>query len=162
MSNEAHTLGDYLFAYSPLEDINFPDSLKYVGWSCFENCNLHKVDLSNTSISAFHFYKTNDYPNTERYYGKTKSIGLPLHAFQENPLEEFRLPNKLKSAEWMGDKFSRDVSPANNEIILYTYLQEPFLEAKQLEAIYGKIKELPIPHGTKAAWRGYSNLIDDL
>lgn len=162
VSNEAHTLGDYLFAYSPLEDINFPDSLKYVGWSCFENCNLHKVDLSNTSISAFHFYKTNDYPNTERYYGKTKSIGLPLHAFQENPLEELRLPNKLKSAEWMGDKFSRNVSPANNEIILYTYLQEPFLEAKQLEAIYGKIKELHIPHGTKAAWRGYSNLIDDL
>ena len=162
VSNEAHTLGDYLFAYSPLEDINFPDSLKYVGWSCFGNCNLHKVDLSNTSISAFHFYKTNDYPNTERYYGKTKSIGLPLHAFQENPLKELRLPNKLKSAEWMGDKFSRDVSPANNEIILYTYLQEPFLEAKQLEAIYGKIKELHIPHGTKAAWRGYSNLIDDL
>ena len=162
VSNEAHTLGDYLFAYSPLEDINFPDSLKYVGWSCFGNCNLHKVDLSNTNISAFHFYKTNDYPNTERYYGKTKSIGLPLHAFQENPLKELRLPNKLKSAEWMGDKFSRDVSPANNEIILYTYLQEPFLEAKQLEAIYGKIKELHIPHGTKAAWRGYSNLIDDL
>ena len=162
VSNEAHTLGDYLFAYSPLEDINFPDSLKYVGWSCFGNCNLHKVDLSNTSISAFHFYKTNDYPNTERYYGKTKSIGLPLHAFQENPLKELRLPNKLKSAEWMGDKFSRDVGPANNEIILYTYLQEPFLEAKQLEAIYGKIKELHIPHGTKAAWRGYSNLIDDL
>ena len=162
VSNEAHTLGDYLFAYSPLEDINFPDSLKYVGWSCFGNCNLHKVDLSNTNISAFHFYKTNDYPNTERYYGKTKSIGLPLHAFQENPLKELRLPNKLKSAEWMGDKFSRDVSPASNEIILYTYLQEPFLEAKQLEAIYGKIKELHIPHGTKAAWRGYSNLIDDL
>ena len=162
VSNEAHTLGDYLFANSPLEDINFPDSLKYVGWSCFGNCNLHKVDLSNTNISAFHFYKTNDYPNTERYYGKTKSIGLPLHAFQENPLKELRLPNKLKSAEWMGDKFSRDVSPANNEIILYTYLQEPFLEAKQLEAIYGKIKELHIPHGTKAAWRGYSNLIDDL
>ena len=156
VSNEVHTLGEKLFADSPLEDINFPDSLKYVGWSCFWKCNLQKVDLSNTNISAF------AYRNTERYNDETKSIGLPLNAFQGNPLKELRLPNKLKSAEWMGDKFSRDVSPANNEIILYTYLQEPFLEAKQLEAIYGKIKELHIPRGTKAAWRGYSNLIDDL
>ena len=31
-----------------------------------------------------------------------------------------------------------------------------------LKKIYGKAKEIHIPRGTKAAWREYPNLIDDI
>lgn len=162
VSNELHTLGDYLFANSPLEDINIPDSLRYVGYYCFKNCKLKKVDLSNTNISAYHFYTTNQYPDWETYIGETKSIGLPLYVFLGNPLAELRLPKKLTKTEWIGDKLSDNNTTYSNEIVMYVYFKEPFCKVGQFEEAYGKIKELHIPRGMKAAWRGYPNLIDDI
>ena len=151
-----------MFANSPLEDINIPDSLRYVGYYCFKNCKLKKVDLSNTNISAYHFYTTNQYPDWETYIGETKSIGLPLYVFLGNPLEELRLPKKLTKAEWIGNKLSDNNTTNSNEIVMYVYFKEPFCKVGQFEEAYGKIKELHIPRGMKAAWRGYSNLIDDI
>ena len=49
-----------------------------------------------------------------------------------------------------------------NKVVLYFYFNEPFCDAEHVENIYGKIKELHIPRGQKAAWRGYPNLIDDI
>lgn len=162
VSNELHTLGDYLFANSQLEDINIPDSLQHVGYFCFKNCKLKTVDLSNTNISTYHFYTTNQYPDWETYIGETKSIGLPLYVFLGNPLEELRLPKKLTKAEWIGDKLSDNNTAKSNEIVMYVYFKEPFCKVGQFEEAYGKIKELHIPRGMKAAWRGYPNLIDDI
>ena len=162
VSNELHTLGDYLFAYSPLEDINIPDSLKYVGYSCFKECKLKNVDLSNTQISTYHFYTNRDYPDSEIYIGDTKSIGLPLYAFFGTPLEELRFPKSLTEAEWIGDKLSDNNIVRSNEIIIYVYFKEPFCKVGQFEEAYGKIKEIHIPRGMKAAWRGYPNVIDDI
>lgn len=162
VSNELHTLGDYLFAFSPLEDINIPDSLKYVGYSCFKECKLKKVDLSNTQITTYHFYSDRDYPDMEVYIGDTKSIGLPLYAFYGTQLEELRLPKSLTKAEWIGDQLSDNNTARSNEIVIYVYFKEPFCKVGQFEEAYGKIKEIHIPRGMKAAWRGYPNVIDDI
>lgn len=162
VSNELHTLGDYLFAFSPLEDINIPDSLKYVGYSCFKECKLKKVDLSNTQITTYHFYSNRDYPDMEVYIGDTKSIGLPLYAFYGTLLEEIRLPKSLTKAEWIGDQLSDNNTAGSNEVVVYVYFKEPFCKVGQFEEAYGKIKEIHIPRGMKAAWRGYLNVIDDI
>lgn len=162
LSNELHTLGDYLFANSPLEDINIPDSLKIVGFSCFKNCKLQKVDLTKTNITTFHLYQTNRYQDWEAYMGETTSIGLPLFAFAGNPLQEIKMPQKIDKVEWIGDKLSDDPATEANEVVVYVYFKEPFCKANQFERMYGKIKEIHIPRGMKAAWRGYPNLIDDI
>lgn len=160
LSNELHTLGDFLFAESPLEDINFPDSLKIIGFSCFKNCNLTKVDLSKTNISTYQFYRVSSHDDHKQYLIDTNSKGLPLYVFSGSPIQELRLPKKITNAEWMGDKLSTYTK--NNKVILYVYFKEPFCTAAQMAGAYGEIKEIHIPRGMKAAWNGYPNVIDDI
>ncbi len=160
LSNELHTLGDFLFADSPLEEINFPDSLKIVGFYCFKNCNLSKVDLSRTNISTYQFSRVSSHDGDIQYLIDTNSKGLPLFVFSGSPLQELRLPKKLTNVEWMGDQLS--TSEKENEIVLYVYFKEPYCTAAQMAGAYGEIKEIHIPRGTKAAWRGYPNVIDDI
>lgn len=161
LSNELHTLGDFLFAESPLEDINFPDSLKIIGFSCFKNCNLTKVDLSRTNISTYQFYRVSSHDDHKQYLIDTNSKGLPLYVFSGSPIQELRLPKKITNAEWMGDKLSTSTKN-NNKVILYVYFKEPFCTAAQMAGAYGEIKEIHIPRGMKAAWNGYPNVIDDI
>jgi len=151
-SNELKYLGHQLFdGASELQEVNFPDSLQYIGQLCFSKCNLKKIDLSRTKITQCddHMYK-ND------------SNLLVINAFYENPIEEFRSPKNFVYREKWYEGKSGWFNTKADEVIIYMNTPEPFCNAEVLQGIIGKIKEIHIPRGTKAAWRGYPNLIDDI
>lgn len=173
-SNETKVIDNYAFSdMTSLEEINFPDSLVILGQCCFKNCAIHMVDLRKTSIVAWAL-------DDRTIVNNLNSIGLPVNAFFDCPLQEFYSPiniRKPKGAEWLSDKQieerygvtksvytdeKRMETNNPNMVVLYFYFNEPFCEAKHIENIYGKIKELHIPRGMKAAWRGYENIIDDI
>lgn len=174
-SSETKVIGDYVFAdCKSLEEINIPDSLYFLGQSCFRNCAIKKVDLRNSKVQAWAL-------DDRTYFDGVKSIGLPLNAFFDCPLQEFYTPiNIMKPAgcEWLSNNqveklygapknvynygAKRHETTNENKVVLYFYFNEPFCEAEHIENIYGKIKEIHIPRGMKAAWRGYPNLIDDI
>ncbi len=172
-SNETKVIGDYVFAdCKSLEEINIPDSLYFLGQSCFRNCAIKKVDLRNSKVQAWAL-------DDRTYFDEVKSIGLPLNAFFDCPLQEFYSPiNIIKPAgcEWLSNEQMKKLYGVTynyygdkrlktnnaNKVVLYFYFNEPFCDAEHVENIYGKIKELHIPRGQKAAWRGYPNLIDDI
>ena len=151
-SNELKYLGNQLFnGASKLQEVNFPDSLQYIGQMCFSRCNLKKIDLSHTKITQCddHIYK-ND------------SNLLVINAFYGNPIEEFHSPkNFIYRNKWYEGQ-SGWYNTKADEVIMYMNTPEPFCNAEVLQGIIGKIKEIHIPRGMKAAWRGYPNLIDDI
>lgn len=150
-SNELKYLGDMTFEkQNNLSEANFPDSLQYIGQLCFWKCNLKKVDLSNTQIKQ-----------CDNKLYKTDINLLVLNAFSENPIEEFRSPkNLVYRQKWYDDEWIKNDKP--NEVVMYMNTPEPFCNAEVLQGLYGRIKEIHIPRGMKAAWRGYPNVIDDI
>ena len=158
-SNETVVIGDGLFAgASNLKNINIPDTLMILGKECFAGCAIEKVDLSNTLIK---YWVLDKYSKNEL---GVASYGLTPSAFKNCPLKEFRTPRnidpRVRWTEYIYDKPYENHNP--NMVTLYFYFNEPFCKATLIEEIYGKIKEIHVPRGTKGAWRGYSNLIDDL
>ena len=150
-SNELKFLGDHLFeGAAALREVNFPDSLQYVGVSCFRNAGLKKVDLSNTQIKFWSESAPKDATNM-----------LFTDAFYNCPLTEFRSPIKAQYPnKWYEDKWIKNDKP--NEVVMYMNMPEPFCNAEVLQGLLGRIKEIHIPRGMKAAWRGYPNVIDDI
>ena len=150
-SKELKYLGESTFdKQKNLTEVNFPDSLQYIGQLCFNECNLKKIDLSKTQIKQCddHLYK-ND------------TNLLVLNAFYENPIEEFHSPkNLVYRQKWYDEAWLKNDKP--NEVVMYMNTSEPFCNAEVLQGLYGRIKELHIPRGMKAAWRGYPNVIDDI
>ena len=55
---------------------------------------------------------------------------------------------------------------STEELITYQYVDDASqtftMSTSEIEKIYGKVKEIHIPRGAKAAWREYPNLIDDI
>ena len=150
-SNELKYLGDMTFEEQKnLSEVNFPDSLQYIGQLCFQKCNIKKVDLSKTQITQCddHLYKTD-------------TNLLVLNAFYGNPIEEFHSPKNLAYRQkWYENEWMKNDKP--NEVVMYMNTPEPFCNAEVLQGLYGRIKEIHIPRGMKAAWRGYPNVIDDI
>lgn len=146
VSKELKYIGDKVFknAYN-LQEINFSDSLQYIGVSCFRKSGLTKVDLSKTKI---------------KYWGdsapKDATNMLFTDAFLGCPLQEFRSPIGAQYPEkWYNGSQILDWS---SETVIYMNMPEPFCKSES----FGTYKELHIPRGMKAAWRGYPNLIDDI
>lgn len=150
-SNELKFLGDHLFEdAAALQEVNFPDSLQYVGVSCFRKAGLKKVDLSNTQIKFWSESAPKDATNM-----------LFTDAFYNCPLTEFRSPIKAQyPKKWYEDQWIKNDKP--NEVVMYMNMPEPFCNAEVLQGLLGRIKEIHIPRGMKAAWRGYPNVIDDI
>lgn len=150
-SNELKYLGDHLFDdAAALQEVNFPDSLQYVGVSCFRKAGLKKVDLSNTQIKFWSESAPKDATNM-----------LFTDAFYNCPLTEFRSPIKAQyPKKWYEDQWIKNDKP--NEVVMYMNMPEPFCNAEVLQGLLGRIKEIHIPRGMKAAWRGYPNVIDDI
>lgn len=151
-SNELKYFGKELFYEAKnLQDVNFPDSLQYIGELCFAECNLKKINLSHTKITQCddHIYK-ND------------SNLLVINAFYGNPIEEFHSPKNFVYRNKWYEGQSGWYNTKADEVIMYMNTLEPFCNAEVLQGIIGKIKEIHIPRGMKAAWRGYPNLIDDI
>lgn len=150
-SNELKFLGDHLFeGASALQEVNFPDSLQYIGVSCFRDAGLTKVDLSNTQIKFWSESARKDATNM-----------LFTDAFVNCPLTEFHSPIKAQYPKnWYDDQWIKNDKP--NEVVMYMNMPEPFCNAEVLQGLLGRIKEIHIPRGMKAAWRGYPNLIDDI
>lgn len=150
-SNELKFLGDHLFeGASALQEVNFPDSLQYIGVSCFRDAGLTKVDLSNTQIKFWSESARKDATNM-----------LFTDAFVNCPLTEFHSPIKAQYPKnWYDDQWIKNDKP--NEVVMYMNMPEPFCNAEVLQGLLGRIKEIHIPRGMKAAWRGYPNVIDDI
>ncbi len=170
-SEETALLGDFIFSgASNLKEINIPRELMIIGRGCFKGCAIEKVDLTNTKIKFWVL--------TTREIMGVQSYGLTLDAFFDCPLKEFHSPKNIKAPEGcerlrdssIEDRYGESTSPVDkrlktnnsNLVKLYFYFEEPFCSAQHFENIYGKAKEIHIPRGMKAAWRGYSNLIDDI
>lgn len=170
-SEETALLGDFIFSgASNLKEINIPHELMIIGRGCFKGCAIEKVDLTNTKIKFWVL-------TTKEILG-VKSYGLTLDAFFDCPLKEFHSPKNIKVPEGcerlrdssIEERYGESTSPVDkrlktnnsNLVKLYFYFEEPFCSAQHFENIYGKAKEIHIPRGMKAAWRGYSNLIDDI
>lgn len=170
-SEETALLGDFIFSgASNLKEINIPRELMIIGRGCFKGCAIEKVDLTNTKIKFWVL-------TTKEILG-VKSYGLTLDAFFDCPIKEFHSPKNIKVPEGcerlrdssIEERYGESTSPVDkrlktnnsNLVKLYFYFEEPFCSAQHFENIYGKAKEIHIPRGTKAAWRGYSNLIDDI
>ena len=170
-SEETALLGDFIFSgASNLKEINIPRELMIIGRGCFKGCAIEKVDLSNTKIKFWVL-------TTKEILG-VKSYGLTLDAFFDCPLKEFHSPKNIKVPEGcerlrdssIEERYGESTSPVDkrlktnnsNLVKLYFYFEEPFCSAQHFENIYGKAKEIHIPRGTKAAWRGYPNVIDDI
>lgn len=170
-SEETVLLGDHIFSgASNLKNINIPRELMIIGRGCFKGCAIDKVDLTNTKIKYWVL-------TTKEIMG-VQSYGLTLDAFFDCPLTEFYSPKNIKVPEGcerlrdssIEERYGEYTSPVDkrlkttntNPVKLYFYFEEPFCSAQHFENIYGKAKEIHIPRGTKAAWRGYSNLIDDI
>ena len=170
-SDETMLLGDYIFSHaSNLKKINIPHELMIIGRGCFKGCAIEKVDLTNTKIKFWVL--------TDREILGVKSYGLTLDAFFDCPLKEFRTPKNIKVPEGcerlkdssIEERYGESTSPVDkrlktsntNQVKLYFYYEEPFCSVLHFEKIYGKAKEIHIPRGTKAAWREYPNLIDDI
>lgn len=170
-SEETALLGDFIFSgASNLKNINIPRELMIIGRGCFKGCAIDKVDLTNTKIKFWVL--------TTREIMGVQSYGLTLDAFFDCPLIEFHSPKNIKVPEGcehlrdssIEERYGDSTSPVDkrlkttntNQVKLYFYFEEPFCSAQHFENIYGKAKEIHIPRGTKAAWRGYSNLIDDI
>ena len=150
-SNELKYLGNKLFEdATALQDVNFPDSLQFIGFRCFQNTSLTKVDLSKTQIRFWSETASKDATNM-----------LFTDAFLKCPLKEFHSPvNAQHPNKWYDDKWIVNDKP--NEVVMYMNMPEPFCNAEVLQGLLGRIKEIHIPRGMKAAWRGYPNLIDDI
>ena len=170
-SEETALLGDFIFSgASNLKEINIPRELMIIGRGCFKGCAIEKVDLTNTKIKFWVL--------TTREIMGVQSYGLTLDAFFDCPLKEFHSPKNIKAPEGcerlrdssIEERYGESTSPVDkrlktnnsNLVKLYFYFEEPFCSAQHFENIYGKAKEIHIPRGMKAAWRGYSNLIDDI
>ena len=170
-SEETALLGDFIFSgASNLKNINIPRELMIIGRGCFKGCAIDKVDLTNTKIKYWVL--------TTREIMGVQSYGLTLDAFFDCPLTEYHSPKNIKIPEGcehlrdssIEERYGDSTSPVDkrlktsntNQVKLYFYFEEPFCSAQHFENIYGKAKEIHIPRGTKAAWRGYSNLIDDI
>lgn len=150
-SNELKFLGNCLFEdAAALQEVNFPDSLQYIGISCFRDAGLTKVDLSNTQIKFWSESARKDATNM-----------LFTDAFANCPLTEFHSPIKAQyPKKWYEDQWIKNDKP--NEVVMYMNMPEPFCNAEVLQGLLGRIKEIHIPRGMKAAWRGYPNVIDDI
>lgn len=170
-SEETVLLGDHIFSgASNLKNINIPRELMIIGRGCFKGCAIDKVDLTNTKIKYWVL-------TTKEIMG-VQSYGLTLDAFFDCPLTEFYSPKNIKVPEGcerlrdssIEERYGEYTSPVDkrlkttntNPVKLYFYFEEPFCSAQHFENIYGKAKEIHIPRGMKAAWPGYSNLIDDI
>ena len=170
-SEETALLGDFIFSgASNLKEINIPRELMIIGRGCFKGCAIEKVDLTNTKIKFWVL--------TTREIMGVQSYGLTLDAFFDCPLKEFHSPKNIKAPEGcerlrdssIEERYGESTSPVDkrlktnnsNLVKLYFYFEEPFCSAQHFENIYGKAKEIHIPRGMKAAWRGYPNLIDDI
>lgn len=169
-SEELVMIGDFIFSgASNLKEINIPSELRMLGKGCFKGCAIEKVDLSNTKIKYWVTAITD-----KSLYG-VKSYGLTLDAFLDCPLNEFHSPRNISVIEGLNkgnlqDMYGESTSPIHmrlqttntNPVKLYLNYEEPFCEATHFQNIFGENLEIHIPHGMKAAWRGYPNVIDDI
>ena len=147
LSNELSYLGREIFENATnLSEINFPDSLQYIGVSCFRKSGLTKVNLSKTKIKYWGYSAPKDATNM-----------LYTDAFAECQLQEFHSPIGVQYTKQWYDGSSRLLN-WSDETTIYMNIPEPFCTAEN----FGTYKELHIPRGMKAAWRGYPNLIDDI
>ncbi len=146
LSNELKYLGKHIFYEQVyLTEINFPDSLEYIGIGCFEGTSLKKVDLSNTKI---------------KYWGHSAPVDatnmLYTDAFLNTPIVEFHSPKGVQHPKkWMENY---QIFNSSEGLVIYMNTPEPFCKSEN----FGSYKEIHIPHGMKAAWRGYPNVIDDI
>lgn len=148
LSEDLTYLGREIFeGATNLTEINFPDSLQYIGISCFRKSGLKKVDLSKTKIKYLGDSAPKDATNM-----------LYTDAFADCQLQEFHSPVGMQYTTQWYDGSSLLLYWWSNEAIIYMNIPEPFCKAGS----FSTYKELHIPRGQKAAWRGYSNLIDDI
>ena len=148
LSEDLTYLGRKIFeGATNLTEINFPDSLQYIGISCFRKSGLTKVDLSKTKIKYLGDSAPKDATNM-----------LYTDAFADCQLQEFHSPVGIQYTRQWYDGSSLLLYWWSNEAIIYMNILEPFCKAGS----FSTYKELHIPRGQKAAWRGYPNLIDDI
>lgn len=148
LSEDLTYLGREIFeGATNLTEINFPDSLQYIGISCFRKSGLKKVDLSKTKIKYLGDSAPKDATNM-----------LYTDAFADCQLQEFHSPVGMQYTTQWYDGSSLLLYWWSNEAIIYMNIPEPFCKAGS----FSTYKELHIPRGQKAAWRGYPNLIDDI
>ncbi|MCR5049691.1 MAG: leucine-rich repeat domain-containing protein, partial [Paludibacteraceae bacterium] len=149
LSPETQYIGGCAFkGFSRLENINLPNSLQSIGSDAFKGCKLRKVDLTNTQIRTWE--------------GGAGEQYLYLDAFEDNPLLEYRSPKNIENPQKWIETLKWSNTNQGCPITLYMNFKEPFCPAPVLQQIFGEIKELHIPRGMKGAWRGYSNVIDDI
>ena len=148
LSEDLTYLGREIFeGATNLTEINFPDSLQYIGVSCFRESGLTKVDLSKTKIKYLGDSAPKDATNM-----------LYTDAFADCQLQEFHSPVGIQYTRQWYDGSSLLLYWWSNEAIIYVNILEPFCKAGS----FSTYKELHIPRGQKAAWRGYPNVIDDI